>query len=415
MSQKIKVSFEEIAQKALKEGVITTFGGTGGILDFKGNTTIAVPGLLVAEVTVSTIYSYLFNNITISASKNCVGFLRPNRNNAFGIQETAGRYAISASGPTVFENILIRPKNGTFSMLIEDVLPGIKTFLTGIYVESGSKIMYSPTGAYGGTSTNANVYIATTSGITGATPPTHTTGSVSDGTITWQFAGNLMQYKDVTAVAGGVGYRVTDDFDYGANRVILFIGDSVGEGSGASAKETTLMWQIRQWYRETQGVRVRVVNLCNGGSNSSQGEAKRLDSLFDLDQVDMIVYNHGINDSNSSTLPSTYTGNIQKMITWKQKVFPNAHMLIQGITPIEDNTRNGYAEVLRSASATLIENTNDPLITYVETKNSFDRLNPSFYTVTDVPGQRVHPNDTGYSLIFTTAIQPHLLTYHPTI
>lgn len=32
-----------------------------------------------------------------------------------------------------------------------------------------------------------NIYVATTAGTTGATPPTHTSGSVSDGGVTWKF------------------------------------------------------------------------------------------------------------------------------------------------------------------------------------------------------------------------------------
>lgn len=37
-------------------------------------------------------------------------------------------------------------------------------------------------------------YIATTSGVTGATPPTHVTGSVSDGGVTWVYQDNRGQY-----------------------------------------------------------------------------------------------------------------------------------------------------------------------------------------------------------------------------
>ena len=36
---------------------------------------------------------------------------------------------------------------------------------------------------------NGNEYLATNTGTTGATPPTHTTGTASDGTITWQYMG----------------------------------------------------------------------------------------------------------------------------------------------------------------------------------------------------------------------------------
>lgn len=50
------------------------------------------------------------------------------------------------------------------------------TWVTGESVTSGDYRFY-----------NGNYYTASTTGTTGATPPTHTTGSVTDGTITWAY------------------------------------------------------------------------------------------------------------------------------------------------------------------------------------------------------------------------------------
>lgn len=43
-----------------------------------------------------------------------------------------------------------------------------------------------------------NLYVSTTSGTTGATPPTHTTGTVSDGTVSWRYVRSFLN----TVVAG---------------------------------------------------------------------------------------------------------------------------------------------------------------------------------------------------------------------
>ena len=44
---------------------------------------------------------------------------------------------------------------------------------------------------------NGNIYKTTAGGTTGATPPTHTSGSVSDGTVTWTY--QTAAYETVTA------------------------------------------------------------------------------------------------------------------------------------------------------------------------------------------------------------------------
>jgi hypothetical protein len=51
-----------------------------------------------------------------------------------------------------------------------------QTHASGISITAGDYIFY-----------NGNYYLATTSGVTGATSPTHTSSTASDGTVTWQY------------------------------------------------------------------------------------------------------------------------------------------------------------------------------------------------------------------------------------
>lgn len=69
-----------------------------------------------------------------------------------------------------------------------------------------------------------NLYIATTAGTTGATPPTHTTGTASDGAVTWQYiatqSGGMMPTGNILDVRGnryGVAPFVNDSS--GSNRL----------------------------------------------------------------------------------------------------------------------------------------------------------------------------------------------------
>ncbi len=52
-----------------------------------------------------------------------------------------------------------------------------RLWVTGLAVASGSYIAY-----------NGNIYTATSAGTTGATAPTHTSGSMSDGAVTWAYS-----------------------------------------------------------------------------------------------------------------------------------------------------------------------------------------------------------------------------------
>lgn len=57
---------------------------------------------------------------------------------------------------------------------------GLTTWASGQSITSGERRRYG-----------ANAYLATTSGTTGATAPTHTSGSVSDGGVTWSYLASI--------------------------------------------------------------------------------------------------------------------------------------------------------------------------------------------------------------------------------
>lgn len=58
-----------------------------------------------------------------------------------------------------------------------------KTWVTNTVFAAGSWCSY-----------NGNFYTTTAGGTTGATPPTHTSGSVSDGAVTWTFSSSPYEY-----------------------------------------------------------------------------------------------------------------------------------------------------------------------------------------------------------------------------
>jgi hypothetical protein len=73
------------------------------------------------------------------------------------------------------------PTAGDAGQIVSFEYQTAQWFLPRVWAASQSVV----SGNYG--SYNGNVYTAGSTGTTGATPPTHTTGAVSDGSITWTY------------------------------------------------------------------------------------------------------------------------------------------------------------------------------------------------------------------------------------
>lgn len=74
------------------------------------------------------------------------------------------------------------------------------------------------------------IYEATTTGTTGSTPPTHTSGTASDGGVTWQF--NEYAYGTSIGLAAVVDNDITDGQGAWAGYIEMVRGSSGGTGYG---------------------------------------------------------------------------------------------------------------------------------------------------------------------------------------
>lgn len=82
-------------------------------------------------------------------------------------------------------------------------IAGGKSYAVCVTAGVANNSAWAATKAYAvGAQVNAggNVYTATVAGTSGSTPPSHTSGTATDGTVTWSFAGQLAVFKNFGAI-----------------------------------------------------------------------------------------------------------------------------------------------------------------------------------------------------------------------
>lgn len=196
------------------------------------------------------------------------------------------------------------------------------------------------------------------------------------------------------------GFSVYDDFDLGADKVCLVIGDSILNGAaGITEKIYSTEWLIREYFR-ADNQRLRIVNKSISGGTSSDQERQRAYGMLDLPQVDLIVYMLGANDNGAGISTATHKANVAAAIDWKQRTYPTAHMLVIGSSPAENNTTEAALVLYRAADSQAVSEASDSKLHFIDLTACFDRTNTANYASTDTAGSHIHPSDAGHAAMF---------------
>lgn len=197
------------------------------------------------------------------------------------------------------------------------------------------------------------------------------------------------------------GWTLTDDLDYGAEKVYVHIGDSItGPGTGITNKSKQYDWQTLDYLR-SEGHSLRMLNTSISGSASPLHESRRLLGAYDFPQADLIGYSLGMNDAGQAIPTATYKTNVKNMIAWKQARYPRATMIVYGSTPAENNTTETALALLRTAASEAVTEAADSRVKYCNLGTAFDRTVASNYASSDTAGSRLHPSDAGHAAIAT--------------
>lgn len=197
------------------------------------------------------------------------------------------------------------------------------------------------------------------------------------------------------------GYRITDDFDYDAEKPILYVGDSILNGTGPT--KTANMWPfLVKDYLRGLGYDTRVILKSVSSSTTTEWENWRSAGYIDITDPALVVYAVSVNDAGAAVSDATYLANITAFWNWAKWNFPLAKCIICGTTPLENNTSETRAVGLRATASAYVTSVADARLKYIDLGTAFDRLVSGNYAATDTPGSRVHPNDTGHAAVATT-------------
>jgi lysophospholipase L1-like esterase len=199
---------------------------------------------------------------------------------------------------------------------------------------------------------------------------------------------------------GFTGWRLTDDLDYGAPKVIMVVGDSIVNGQ-YGATQTKDWWPML--FKSAIGLtgqRARVVLKSTHGSNTTQHETWRANGYHNIAQCDLCFYALGANDAVGGASGATYTANLTAFWNWYRFRYPNGKMIVLGPAPIENDTSEANAVAIRAAAASYVSSVASSRLAYVDLGSAFDRtLESAVYYSFDTPGSRIHPNTAGHAAI----------------
>lgn len=201
------------------------------------------------------------------------------------------------------------------------------------------------------------------------------------------------------------GALITDDMRYNARYKMLQLGDSVTVGSvgaiGSFTGSDIFPWQVRDSLLDS-GCDIRLINKGLGGKNSTDLENYRLARGVDV-PAHLVLYSMGINDVGGGTFnEATYRANVTAMIQHTKRMYGRRVFVLLGPSPVYQTARHDNLELLRAAAADLVSDLGDNRVFYYNMGESFDRLDTSFYSSTDLserPTDMVHPNKAGHLLL----------------
>jgi hypothetical protein len=150
---------------------------------------------------------------------------------------------------------------------------------------------------------------------------------------------------------GVVATMIADDNNFTADKKMMWIGDSIPNGTAISVDKMN-SYVFGTWkYLNEKGYNVQLISKCYAGESSVGSEFMRVRGRFNVKQIDIIFYGHGINDTNTTgtgqTTQAVYQSNLDALKKWRDNRHPLIPLIILGPTSCQNTTRESLLVTLR--------------------------------------------------------------------
>jgi lysophospholipase L1-like esterase len=217
------------------------------------------------------------------------------------------------------------------------------------------------------------------------------------------------------------GYRITADLNFNADKVMMWIGDSITRGSSMGATvisggqpaastntpEDHFAFQVRNHFQR-RGIDCRLVVKAMGGFTSRNMGVWLKQGWLDIEQCDVIFYQLGVNDASGTTTDGEFQTELDRIVDFRDRKFPSAKLVFVGDSPLNNNTNETRLATLRGLKSAMASTPDN--IYYVSLASAFDRSVLTNYTSSD----GVHPNIASNALmagVIETWIDANSITF----
>ena len=190
--------------------------------------------------------------------------------------------------------------------------------------------------------------------------------------------------------------------DRGGTLTLGFFGGSITQGCAASEDSLCYARRVFRWWEEAfPTASFRYVNGGIGGTGSHFGAARAVEDLL-MYQPDVVIVDFSVNDTPGPLARETYEGLLRRLLTWPSRpavVLLNNVYYDSGVSAQEDHNAVGDWYGL-------------PHVSIRDTV--FRRMQAGEYTLAQLTGDGLHPNDFGHGLLaaeltaFLAEVRAHL-------
>lgn len=239
--------------------------------------------------------------------------------------------------------------------------------------------------------------------------------STDGGSADWKFDTPLVlmpgdellmyYYRNSTVglnwVANFGGMDLTFDTNYGAEKTIIVLGDSIPTTIDPGALSSDLFPVIIRDRFLAAGHNVRLINICQPGTTSNQWDWWIKQGRIAAMKADMFITNLGMNDLSLATnITNGVTRNAHKNIVREiRKYNPKSPIIVNSVSPSDTGSAIANGAGVRAEIAAAVGEVHAAIapVILADTSTAYTTADGTNFVIADqAAGARVHANSAGH-------------------